>query len=123
MAILESGEMYVETIYILSSKSDKVRAKDICDFLGFTRPSVSRAIFSLKEKGLVRKDTNGNIKLTEGGIILAKHIHERVGLLKDLFIELGVDEDIAAQDASRIVRFISDEAFDKIKDHVNGKKA
>lgn len=122
MAILESGEMYVETIYILSLESDKVRAKDICDFLGFTRPSVSRAIFSLKEKGLVRKDTNGNIKLTEGGIILAKHIHERVGLLKDLLTELGVDEELAAQDASRIVRFISDETFDKIKDHVNGNK-
>ncbi len=122
MAILESGEMYVETIYILSLESDKVRARDICDFLGFTRPSVSRAIFSLKEKGLVRKDTNGNIKLTEGGIILAKHIHERVGLLKDLLTELGVDEELAAQDASRIVRFISDETFDKIKDHVNGNK-
>ncbi|MCR4671363.1 MAG: metal-dependent transcriptional regulator [Saccharofermentans sp.] len=122
MAILESGEMYVETIYILSLESDKVRAKDICDFLGFTRPSVSRAIFSLKEKGLVRKDTNGNIKLTEGGIILAKHIHGRVGLLKDLLTELGVDEELAAQDASRIVRFISDETFDKIKDHVNGNK-
>ena len=77
MAILESGEMYVEAIYMLSLESDKVRGKDISEYMGVTRPSVSRAINSLKERGLVKSGSGGSIKLTEGGLILAKHVHER----------------------------------------------
>ena len=81
MAILESGEMYVEAIYLLSLESDKIRGKDISDYMGFSRPSVSRALNSLMEKGLVRKDKNGFIRLTRGGIILAKYIYERHSII------------------------------------------
>lgn len=115
MAILESGEMYVKAIYILSLESDKIRGKDISNYLGFSRPSVSRAMNSLKERGLVRKDKNGFIRLTEGGIILAKHIYERHLLLTRHLIGLGVDEKTADEDAARIERFISDTTFDAIK--------
>ena len=118
MAILGSKELYVETIYILSMGSDKVRAKDISSLLGFSRASVSRAVLSLKEKGLVRKDTNGNIKLTEGGLILAKHIHERQTLVKDLLTGLGVSDDTASEEASHIERFFSDETVEKIRLHL-----
>ncbi len=118
MAILESGEMYVETIYILSLESDKIRAKDIGDYIGFSRPSVSRAINSLIEKGLVRKDKNGYIKLTEGGIILAKHKYERHSLIAKLFEGLGVDEDTAEEDACRIEPFISDTTLNAIRVHM-----
>ena len=115
MAILESGEMYVKAIYILSLESDKIRSKDISNYLGFSRPSVSRAMNSLKEKGLVRKDKNGFIRLTEGGIILAKHICERHQLITRHLIGLGVDEKTADEDAGRIERFISDTTFDAIR--------
>ena len=115
MAILESGEMYVKAIYILSLESDKIRSKDISNYLGFSRPSVSRAMNSLKEKGLVRKDKNGFIRLTEGGIILAKHICERHRLITRHLIVLGVDEKTAEEDAGRIEHFISDTTFDAIR--------
>jgi len=118
MAILESGEMYVETIYILSLESDKVRGKDISNYMGFSRPSVSRALNSLKERGLVKKDKNGNIILTEGGKILAKHIHERNILIARHFMDLGVDEQTAKDDARQIERFLSDTTFEAIRAHL-----
>ena len=117
MAILESGEMYVETIYLLSLESDKVRGKDISEYLGFSRPSVSRALNSLRERGLVKKDKNGYIKLTEGGIILAKHIYDRNMLIARHFTGLGVDEKTARKDAQMVERFISDTTFNAIRDN------
>ena len=117
MAILESGEMYVETIYLLSLESDKVRGKDISEYMGFSRPSVSRALNSLRERGLVKKDKNGYIKLTEGGIILAKHIYDRNVLIARHFIGLGVDEKTARKDAQMVERFISDTTFNAIRDN------
>ena len=117
MAILESGGIYVETIYILSLESDKVRGKNISDYMGFSRPSVSRALNSLREKGLVKKDKNGYIKLTEGGTILAKHIYDRNLLIARHFIGLGVDEKTAKEDARKIERFISDTTFNAIRDY------
>ena len=117
MAILESGEMYVETIYLLSLESDKVRGKDISEYMGFSRPSVSRALNSLRERGLVKKDKNGYIKLTEGGIILAKHIYNRNVLIARHFIGLGVDEKTARKDAQMVERFISDTTFNAIRDN------
>lgn len=117
MAILESGEMYVETIYLLSLESDKVRGKDISEYMGFSRPSVSRALNSLRERGLVKKDKNGYIKLTEGGIILAKHICDRNVLIARHFIGLGVDEKTARKDAQMVERFISDTTFNAIRDN------
>ena len=118
MAILESGEMYVETIYLLSLESDKVRGKDISSYMGFSRPSVSRALNSLRERGLVNKDKNGNIILTEGGKILAKHIHERNILIARHFMDLGVDEQTAKDDARQIERFLSDTTFEAIRAHL-----
>ena len=117
MAILESGEMYVEAIYMLSLESDKVRGKDISEYMGFSRPSVSRALNSLRERGLVKKDKNGYIKLTEGGIILAKHIYDRNVLIARHFIGLGVDEKTARKDAQMVERFISDTTFNAIRDN------
>ena len=111
MPILESGEKYVETIYLLSLESDRVRGKDISNYMGVTRPSVSRALNSLRERGLVKSDRNRCIKLTEGGIILAKHIYDRTLMITRHFMSLGVDEKTAKEDAGKIERFISDATF------------
>ena len=118
MALQESGEMYLETIYVLSQTSNAVRGIDIADHLGYSKPSVSRAIGLLKDEGLVKKDDNGYYKLTEAGEIMAKRIYERHTVLTTLFINLGVDEKTASEDACRIEHYISDKTFDAIKVHM-----
>ena len=123
MALLESGEMYLETIYVLSQKSSSVRGIDIADHLGYSKPSVSRAVGLLKDEGLVKKDPEGFYKLTEAGEILAKRIYERHTVLTTLFINLGVDEKTAAEDACRIEHYISDTTFDAIKAHMKEHSA
>ena len=111
MALQESGEMYLETIYILSQKSDSVRAIDIGEYMGFSKPSVSRALGLLKDEGLIKKDADSHIKLTQAGEILAKRIYERHTVLTGLLISIGVDEKTAAEDACRVEHYISDETF------------
>ena len=118
MALQESGEMYLETIYVLSQRSDIVRGIDIGEQLGFSKPSVSRALGLLKDEGLVKKDTDNGVELTQAGEILAKRIYERHTVLTQLFINLGVDEKTASEDACRIEHYISDTTFDAIKDHM-----
>lgn len=118
MALQESGEMYLETIYVLSLKSSAVRSIDVAEEMGFSKPSVSRAIGLLKSEGLVKIDDNGYLKLTEAGKILSKRIYERHTVLSQLFIRLGVDEKIASEDACRVEHYISDETFDAIKRHM-----
>ena len=118
MAMLESGEMYLETIYILSQKSPAVRGIDVGEYMGFSKPSVSRAIGLLKKEGLVFTDDLGYIKLTGEGEKKAKGIYERHMVLTKLFINLGVDEETAANDACRIEHYMSDKTFDAIKAHV-----
>ena len=118
MALLESGEMYLETIYVLSQKSGSVRGIDIAGHLGYSKPSVSRAVGLLRDEGLVKKDTDGYFKLTEAGEILAKRIYERHTVLTTLFINLGVDEKTASEDACRVEHYISDKTFDAIKAHM-----
>ena len=118
MALFESGEMYLETIYVLSQTSNAVRGIDIADHLGYSKPSVSRAIGLLKDEGLVKKDQEGFYKLTEAGEILAKRIYERHTVLTKLFMDLGVDEKTATEDACRIEHYISDKTFDAIKAHM-----
>ncbi len=118
MALQESGEMYLETIYVLSRKTNAVRGIDIGDYMGYSKPSVSRAIGVLKNEGLVKKDTDGFIKLTEAGEILAKRIYERHTVLSQMLINLGVDEKTAVEDACRIEHYISDTSFDAIKAHM-----
>ena len=118
MALQESGEMYLETIYVLSQKTSSVRGIDIADHLGYSKPSVSRAMGLLKDEGLVKKDSDGYYKLTEAGEILAKRIYERHTVLTEMFINLGVDETTATEDACRVEHYISDKTFDAIKAHM-----
>lgn len=124
MTIRESGEMYLETIYVLSQKSSAVRGIDVGAEMGFSKPSVSRAIGILKRDGLVITDEQGYLKLTEEGAKRAKLIYERHTLLSRLLINIGVDEKTAEEDACRIEHYISDTTFDAIKKHVKeyGKK-
>ena len=119
MRLLESGEMYLETIYVLSQKSAPVRAIDVGESMGFSKPSVSRAISLLKKDELVTTDELGYLKLTEAGEKRAKQIYERHTILTALFIRLGVDEKTAADDACRVEHYISDETFRAVKDHLS----
>ena len=124
MNLRESGEMYLETVYILSQKSSTVRGIDIGEYMGFSKPSVSRAIGVLKKEGFVVTDADGYIKLTEAGEKRAEVIYERHMLLSQLLMNLGVDDETATEDACRIEHYISEKTFDAIKAHVRkyGKK-
>ena len=94
--------MYLETIYVLSLERPAVRSIDVAEHMGFSKPSVSRAMGVLKEEGLLKKDDSNFLKLTEAGEILAKRIYERHTVLSTLFMDLGVDEETATEDACRI---------------------
>ncbi len=118
MAMLESGEMYLETIYILSQKSSTIRGIDVGEQMGFSKPSVSRAIGLLKKGGYVVTDNLGYIQLTEKGYKKAQSIYDRHTVLTKLLINLGVSEETATNDACRIEHYISDETFDAIKAHM-----
>ena len=124
MTIRESGEMYLETIYILSQKSSEVRSIDVGAYMGYSKPSVSRAIGLLKKDGLVNMDGQGYLTLTDAGEKRAKVIYERHLLLSQLLVNIGVDEETASEDACRIEHYISEKTFDAIKNHVKkfGKK-
>ena len=115
MRLLESGEMYLETIYILTKKSPAVRAIDVGEYMGFSKPSVSRALGLLREGGYVTVDADGHLTLTEVGEEVAAKIYERHHLLTELFIRLGVDPEIASEDACKIEHHISDTSFEAIK--------
>ncbi len=118
MSLAESGEMYLETIYILSQKSSAVRGIDIGEHMGYSKPSVSRALGLLRDEGMIIKDNDGFIKLTEAGLARAKTIYERHTVLSTLFMRLGVDEKTATEDACRIEHYISDKTFSAIKEHM-----
>ena len=118
MAMQESGEMYLETIYVLSQKSSSVRSIDVAEHMGFSKPSVSRAVGLLKQDGLLWMDEYGYLKLTEEGTQKAKQIYERHTVLSRMLMNLGVDEETAAEDACRIEHYISDKSFDAIKAHM-----
>lgn len=118
MTIKESGEMYLETIYILTQKNKNVRSIDVVNYMGFSKPSVSRAINLLKKDEFIQLDGQGYIQLTEKGLIHAKSIYERHTVLTKLFIDLGVNEKTAVDDACRIEHYLSDETFNAIKKHL-----
>ncbi len=118
MALLESGEMYLETIYVLSLQSGSVRSIDVAEHLGYSKPSVSRAVGLLKKDGLLLMDETGALKLTEAGEARAKIIYERHTVLSKLLMNLGVDEKTATEDACRIEHYISEKSFDAIKAHM-----
>ena len=118
MHLQESGEMYLETIYILSQEGSAVRAIDVGEYMGFSKPSVSRAMGLLKQGGYVTTDRDGFLSLTESGLEVASKIYERHTVLRDLLIRLGVDAETAAADACRIEHVISEETFDAVRAYV-----
>lgn len=117
MSIQESGEMYLEAIYVLSLKSDGVHAVDVGEYLGFSKPSVSRALSILKGNGFITVDGNSHIFLTESGKDVAKKIYTRHVVLKNLLLKLGVSEETADADACKLEHVVSDETFEAIKRH------
>ena len=117
MHIQEYGEMYLETIYILSEKTGAVRSIDVGEYMGYSKPSVSRAVGILKKGGYLLMDKDGYLTLTESGLAVAKKIYERHTLLTDFLIRLGVNEKTAVEDACKIEHDISDETFDALKKH------
>ena len=116
MHLQESGEMYLETIYVLSKTLSHVRAVDICEKMGFSKPSVSRAMGLLKDGGYITVDRKGGITLTKNGQEVAEKMYERHQIIASLLIKLGVDPEIATEDSCKIEHVISDETFAKIKD-------
>ena len=117
MAIQESGEMYLESIYVLSQKSSAVRSIDVGEYMGYSKPSVSRAMGLLKKGEYIVIDRDGHITLTEKGLTVAQKIYERHTVLTELLIRLGVDREIASEDACKIEHAISDESFRAIQAH------
>jgi Mn-dependent DtxR family transcriptional regulator len=115
MQLQESGEMYLETIHVLSKKLPCVRSVDVGEYMGYSKPSVSRAIGLLKNGGYVKVDDNGHLHLTDEGLKVANKIYDRHNLLKGLLLKVGVAEDIAAEDACRIEHVISDETYLALK--------
>lgn len=118
MRLQESGEMYLESIYVLSQKGGNVRSIDISEYMGYSKPSVSRAVSLLKNAGYITMDEDNFLHLTESGYEIAHKIYERHTVLSALLIRLGVSEEIASEDACRIEHAISDETFAAIKAHV-----
>lgn len=114
----ESGEMYLETIYVLCEKKASVRSVDVAEYMGFSKPSVSRGVNLLKTSGYINIDEKGYLTLTDSGMDLAKKIYERHTLLTEALRRLGVDDKTAEADACRIEHIISDAAFDAIKKHM-----
>lgn len=117
MHLQESGEMYLETVYVLS-KNGVVRSLDVAEYMGFSKPSVSRAVGLLKQGGYLLMDKDGYLTLTESGLDVAKKIYERHTLLSKFLVRLGVDEKTATEDACKMEHDISDESFSAIKEHV-----
>ena len=119
MRIQESGEMYLETIHVLMKKNGHVRSVDVADHMGYSKPSISRAMNLLKTGGFIEIARDGAITLTRSGLAVAEKIYERHTLLSQLLVALGVSPETAAEDACKIEHAISDESFEAIKKHVN----
>ncbi len=119
MHLQESGEMYLETILVLSKKNPAVRAIDISEYMGYSKPSVSRAVGLLRSGGFITVDKDGFIALTKDGLAVASKIYERHTLLTQFLIRLGVDPDTASEDACKLEHAISDTSFEAIKRYAN----
>jgi DtxR family transcriptional regulator, Mn-dependent transcriptional regulator len=118
MSVHESGEMYLEAILVLGNKSGYVRSIDVGEYLGYSKPSVSRAMGILRKGGFVTVEKDGALQLTQTGREIAEKIYERHTVLSKVLIGLGVPEEIAVEDACKIEHDISDESFEKIKQHI-----
>lgn len=123
MSMYESGEMYLESILVLSEeRGGDVRAIDICDYLGYSKPSVSRALGILKKSGHVTVDRAGHLLLTDSGREIAEKIYERHKILTKVLISIGVSEQTASVDACKLEHHISDESFEAIKNKFYSNK-
>ena len=118
MALQESGEMYLETIYVLGKANTHVRSVDISEHMGYSKPSVSRAVHLLEENGYIEIDGDGFITLTADGKAVAEKIFERHTVISGMLMRLGVDPETAADDACKIEHAISDASFEAIKRHM-----
>jgi Mn-dependent DtxR family transcriptional regulator len=118
MALQESGEMYLETILILSRRGGCVRSVDISEYMGYSKPSVSRAVGLLKAGNYITMDDDGHITLTDAGLKTAEKIMRRHELLTELLVSLGVDRTVAAADACKMEHVISDETYEAIHNHM-----
>ncbi len=117
MSLQESGEMYLETIYILSKKSDNVRSLDVAEYMGFSKPSVSRAVSLLKKGEYITADKMGFLHLTKKGKSVAETMFERHTLLTSFLEKIGVEKETASKDACKMEHHISEETFSAIKKH------
>lgn len=118
MVLYESAEMYLETIYVLSLQQNTVRSIDVAESMGYSKPSVSRAVSLLKQGGYLQMDKDGFLTLTEAGDSVARKIYERHTVLSQALMALGVGKEAAVEDACKIEHVISDETFAAIKKHL-----
>ena len=121
MGVHESGEMYLEAIHVLSKSNGFVRSIDVSEYLGYSKPSVSRAMGILRSGGYITMDKDGGLSLTESGLEIAEKIYARHTLLTKLLVHIGVSEETAAEDACKLEHAISDESFEALKKFVAEK--
>ena len=119
MHLLESGQMYLETILILTRQKGVVHSVDIGEYMGYSKPSVSRAMGLLKKGEYILMEKDGSITLTESGRVLAEQIYERHTVLTELLVKLGVDKEIASEDACKMEHAISDTSVNAIKKYLD----
>lgn len=122
MHLQESGEMYLETVHVLSKKGGIVRSIDVSEYMGYSKPSVSRAIGLLKSGGYLTVGADGALELTDVGLEVAERIYERHTVITDFLTLIGVDGETAAEDACKIEHDISDTTLDAIKKHLEKLK-
>ena len=115
MSVHESGEMYLEAIHVLTKTKGHVRSIDVSEYLGYSKPSVSRAMGILRTGGYILVDKDGSITLTQSGQEIAEKIYARHKLLTKLLVHIGVSEETAAEDACKLEHAISDESFEALK--------
>ncbi len=118
MSLNPSGEMYLETIFVLCKSNTPVRSIDVAEYMNFSKPSVSRGVGILKKEKYINVDKDGYITLTDEGLALAQKIYDRHTILSKAFVMLGVDEETAAEDACKIEHVISDKSFIAIKKYI-----
>ena len=118
MHIQESGEMYLESIFVLQKQKGFVRSVDVAEYMGYSKPSISRAMGLLKNGGFIEIAPDGAITLTDAGISVAEKIYERHTVLSGMLVALGVSPEVAAEDACKLEHAISDESFLAIKKHM-----
>ena len=123
MQIQESGEMYLETILVLSKKNSYVRSIDVCEHMGYSKPSVSRAIGILRKAEYITVDKNGHLFLTDEGRTIAERIYERHTIFTQFLTLIGVSPEAASEDACKIEHTISDESFAAIKRFIDEKSS